>query len=91
MPTIAIPGQTAVEAGATTSGLRRPSSVGPWEEYEAAASPSQSRAPTVNDPRASPGVGMLEPTVASSPSSMPPPKISRLQSTPGVPCRMRRP
>ena len=32
VPTIAMPGQTAVEAGATTSGFRRPSSVGPSEE-----------------------------------------------------------
>jgi hypothetical protein len=32
VPTIATPGQTAVDAGATTSGFRRPSSVGPWEE-----------------------------------------------------------
>ena len=29
---MAMPGQTAVEAGATTSGFNRPSSVGPCEE-----------------------------------------------------------
>ena len=32
VPTIAMPGQMAVEAGATTSGLRRPSCVGPCDE-----------------------------------------------------------
>ncbi len=32
VPTIATPGQTAVDAGATTSGFSRPSSVGPCDE-----------------------------------------------------------
>ena len=32
VPTIASPGETVVEAGASSSGFSRPSGVGPWEE-----------------------------------------------------------
>ena len=46
--------------GAAMSGLRRPSSVGPSDEYDSGSSDVTSNAPTENEPRASPGVGELE-------------------------------
>src|SRR5262249_49858363 len=46
--------------GAEMSGFRRPSSVGPWDEYASGAKLAASKAPTENEPRASPGVGTLE-------------------------------
>ena len=46
--------------GAVMSGLLRPSSVGPSEEYDSGSSVVASIAPTENAPTASPGVGELE-------------------------------
>ena len=46
--------------GAEMSGLRRPSSVGPSDEYDSGSSVVASNAPTENAPVASPGVGELE-------------------------------
>ena len=46
--------------GAAMSGLGRPSSVGPSEEYDSCCSVVAWNAATENAPRASPGVGELE-------------------------------
>ena len=54
------PGVMSTFVGAAMSGLRRPSSVGPSEEYDSASSDVTSNAPTENEPRASPGVGGLD-------------------------------
>ena len=52
-----------VSVGATMSGFRRPSAVGPCDEYDLKRSPRQSTAPTATAPTASPGVGTLPSTV----------------------------
>ena len=54
------PGVMKTFVGAAMSGLRRPSSVGPSDEYDSGSSVVASNAATENAPRASPGVGELE-------------------------------
>ena len=54
------PGVISTFVGAAMSGLRRPSSVGPSDEYDSGRSDVTSNAPTEKEPRASPGVGELE-------------------------------
>ena len=64
VPTIARPGHTAVEAGATSIGLEAPVLGRTLRGVVGGGVALASRArPTVNEPRASPGVGMLDSTV----------------------------
>ena len=56
----------ATLVGAARSGFGRPSSVGPSDEYGSGSSVLASNAPIERLPRASPGVGTLEPSVCAS-------------------------
>ncbi len=51
--------RSEVSVGATRSGFRRPSGLGPCDEYRRRRSPRQSTAPTAIAPRASAGLGTL--------------------------------